>query len=315
MPAVDGLTEARPWTNREATTADTLPPSLIILGGGVVGVELAQAYSQFGVSVTLVDELSRLVGREEPFVSAQLAAALRERAVELRLGVKARSAAREGSMVVLELTDDSRMSAEELLVAVGRRPLTDDLGLETVGLQPGDTIEVDDALRVPGVPWLYAIGDVNDRAQLTHMAKYQARIAADVIDGGDARLLASESTPPRVTFTDPQVAAVGLTLAQANERGINAHAYDVPTSDTPGSSFHGRSAPGTCRIVVDEDRGVLVGDTFTGPDVAEWVHAATIAVVGEIPLERLWHAVPPFPTRSEVWLQLLQERQNRPRSN
>jgi pyruvate/2-oxoglutarate dehydrogenase complex dihydrolipoamide dehydrogenase (E3) component len=311
MPELAGLTESRPWTNREATTATTLPASLTVLGGGVVGVELAQAYSQLGVSVTVVEEHSRLVSGEEPFVAGQLATALRERTVELRLGVGARSVAREGSMVVLELADGSRITNEELPVAVGRRPLTDDLGLETVGLRPGATIEVDDALRVPKLPWLYAVGDVNGRALLTHIAKYHARIAADVIDGGDTRLSAWASTPPRVIFTDPQIAAVGLTLAQATERAINAHAYDVPTAATPGASFHGRGAPGTCRLVIDEDRGVIVGATFSGPDVAEWLHAATIAVVGEIPLERLEHAVAPFPTRSEVWLALLQERRKR----
>jgi dihydrolipoamide dehydrogenase len=191
---------------------------------------------------------------------------------------------------------------------VGRRPLTDDLGLDTVGLQPGKPIKVDDTMRVPGSPWLYAIGDVNERALFTHAAKYQARVAATLIDGGGAVATADERGVPRVVFTDPQVAAVGLTLDQARDRGIDAHAYDVPSADNAAASFHGHNTPGTSRIVVDEDRGVLVGATFTGSEVAEWLHAATVTITAEIPIPQLWQAIPVFPTRSEIWLQLLQRR-------
>jgi dihydrolipoamide dehydrogenase len=191
-------------------------------------------------------------------------------------------------------------------VAVGRRPLTGDLGLESVGLEQGETIEVDDRLRVPGREWLYAIGDVNGRALLTHMGKYQARAAADNILGREARATADLAGSPRVVFTDPQVAAVGLTLAGAEEKGLNVRAVDHPTAATAGGSFHGRNAPGTSRLVIDEDRRVIVGATFTGPEVAESLHAATVAVVGEVALDTLWHAVPVFPTRSEVWLRLME---------
>jgi dihydrolipoamide dehydrogenase len=197
------------------------------------------------------------------------------------------------------------VEAEEILVAVGRRPLTDDLGLETVGLTPGETIEVDDTLRVAKLPWLFAIGDVNGRSLLTHMGKYQARVAAEVIAGHDVRAVRDKHGPPQVIFTDPQIAAVGLTLEAAREQGLNAQAYDVPSSGTPGASFHGRGTPGTSRLVVDADRSVIVGATFTGTDVAEWLQAATIAIVGEVPLARLQEAVPAFPTRSEIWLQLI----------
>jgi dihydrolipoamide dehydrogenase len=190
-------------------------------------------------------------------------------------------------------------------VAAGRRPLSDDLGLETVGLTPGEKVEVDDTLRVATAPWLFAIGDVNGRSLLTHMGKYQARVAASVIAGHPLRATRDGQGAPRVIFTDPQVAAVGLTLEAALARGIGARAYDVATSGTPGASFHGRGAPGTSRLVVDEERSVILGATFTGPDVAEWLHAATIALVGEIPLSLLAEAVPAFPTRSEIWLQLL----------
>ena len=173
-------------------------------------------------------------------------------------------------------------------------------------LKPGETIEVDDTLRVPGLPWLFAIGDVNGRSLLTHMAKYQARVAARVIAGREARATRDDHGAPRVIFTDPQVAAVGLTLQAAQDHGINARAYDVATSDTAGASFHGRNTPGTSRLVVDEDRSVIIGATFTGTEVADWLQAATIALVGEIPLARLQEAVPAFPTRSEVWLRLLE---------
>jgi pyruvate/2-oxoglutarate dehydrogenase complex dihydrolipoamide dehydrogenase (E3) component len=308
IPDVPGLADARPWTNREATTSRALPSSLVVLGGGPVGVELAQAYTELGVTVTLIEALDRLLAREEPFVADQLATAFRELAIDVRLGVRATSVARDGASVTVELSDSGQVQGEEILVAVGRRPLTDDLGLQTVGLAPGELIAVDDSLRVPGLAWLYAVGDVNGRSLLTHMGKHQARIAAAVIAGGDARTVPDSAPVPRVIFTDPQIAAVGLTLAEARDRGIDARAYDVATSATAGASFHGRNTPGTARLVVDERRGLLIGATFTGFEVAEWLHAATIALVAEIPLERLWYAVPAFPTRSEVWLRLLEQR-------
>jgi pyruvate/2-oxoglutarate dehydrogenase complex dihydrolipoamide dehydrogenase (E3) component len=195
---------------------------------------------------------------------------------------------------------------DELLVAVGRRPNTGDIGLDSVGLEPGAPVQVGDDLRVPGSDWLYAIGDANGRVLLTHMGKYQGRVAADVILGRDARVELDGVRSPRVVFTDPQVAAVGHTLSTAREARLSVRAVDVPTQGSAGASFHGRDVPGTTRILVDEDRGVIAGATFVGPGVAEFLHAATVAVVGEVPLERLRHAVPSFPTRSEVWLKLLE---------
>jgi dihydrolipoamide dehydrogenase len=306
IPPIEGLSEARPWTSHEVTTAREIPAGLIVLGGGVVGVEMAQAYSELGASVTIVEALDRLLAGEEPFVGEQLEVAFRERGIDIRLGVSAEAVDRAGAVVKVELSDGQVVEAQEILVAVGRRPLTDDLGLESVGLEPGATIEVDDALRVADLPWLFAVGDVNGRSLLTHMAKYQARVAAQVIAGPEARATRDDHSAPRVVFTDPQVAAVGLTLQGAQERGINARAYDVATSDTAGASFHGRDTPGTSRLVVDEDRSVIVGATFTGTEVADWLQAATIAIVGEIPLSLLREAVPAFPTRSEVWLRLLE---------
>jgi dihydrolipoamide dehydrogenase len=176
-----------------------------------------------------------------------------------------------------------------------------------VGVEVERWLEVDDRLRVKGSDWLYAVGDVNGRALLTHMGKYQGRMAADHILGKDVAATAERLGSPRVTFTDPQVAAVGHTLAAAEEAGIRARAVDVPTSGTAGASFHGRDTPGTTRIVVDEDRQVIVGATFVGPEMADFLHAATIAVVAEVPLDRLWHSVPSFPTRSEIWLKLMEK--------
>jgi pyruvate/2-oxoglutarate dehydrogenase complex dihydrolipoamide dehydrogenase (E3) component len=317
IPPIRGLADSRPWTNREVTTAREVPASLVVLGGGAVGVEMAQAYSELGASVTIVEARDRLVPGEEAFVAEQLGAAFRERGIDIRLGVRAESVDRTGGIVRVELSDGQVLEASEILVAVGRRPLTDDLGLESVGLRAGEIIEVDDTLRVPGLPWLFAVGDVNGRALLTHMATYQARVAAQVIAGQEARATRDDNGAPHVIFTDPQVAAVGLTLQGALDSGVNARAYDVATSDTAGASFHGRNTPGTSRLVVDEDRSVIIGATFTGTEVAEWLQAATIAVVGEIPMALLREAVPAFPTRSEVWLRLLERwiRQSRSRSS
>ena len=308
LPPIPGLAEAAPWTNREVTTSKEVPGRLLVLGGGVVGVEMAQAWSAFGASVALVEALPRLIAREEEFASEDMAEGLGAAGVELHMGVKATGVSRgEGGQVRLELESGDALTGDQLLVAIGRRPHTADLGVESVGLKPGDYVEVDDRLRADGRDWLYAIGDVNGRAQLTHAGKYQGRIAADVILGRDARAAADGPVSPRVIFTDPAVAAVGHTLASAREAGLDVRAVDSPTGASAGASFVGRDAPGTTRLVVDQERGVLAGATFTGPDVAEMLHAATVALVGEVPIERLVHAIPCFPTRSEVWLGLLDE--------
>jgi dihydrolipoamide dehydrogenase len=316
IPPIPGLRESRPWTNREVTTAKAIPASLLILGGGVVGVEMASAYASLGARVTIVEATSRLIANEEEFASDQVKDALEVLGVEVVLGVQATAAQREQGEgpVTLELEDGRSLTGDELLCAIGRAPRTDGLGLEELGLmksdQPTQSIEVDDTMRVPGHEWLYVVGDANGRVLLTHMGKYQARLAADHILGrvGEALVLRSDGRlSPRVIFTEPQVAAVGHTLQSAEDAGLNVRAVETSTEGNAGGSFVGHGAPGTVRLVVDEDRRVLVGATFTGVDVAESLHAATIAVIGEVPLERLWHAVPCFPTRSEVWLYLLEE--------
>jgi pyruvate/2-oxoglutarate dehydrogenase complex dihydrolipoamide dehydrogenase (E3) component len=309
MPPIDGLREAKPWTNREATTAKQVPGRLTILGGGVVGVEMAQAWRSLGAQITLIERGDRLIPREEPFASDQVEEALRELGVDVRKGAGAVAVRAQDGEVEVELDSGDVIPGDELLVAIGRRPNTDDIGVDTIGLEPGKSIEVDDWMRAPGSDWLYAIGDVNGRALLTHMGKYQARIAADTILGpGGPCLILDGARAPRVIFTDPQVAAVGYTLARAEEEGLNARAVEVSTQASAGASFYGRDdATGTVRLVVDEDEGVVIGATFTGPEVAEFLQAATIAVVGQVPLERLAHAVPAFPTRSELWLYLMEQ--------
>ena len=308
LPPIPGLAEAAPWTNRDATTAKAAPASLLVLGGGVVGVELAQAWASLGSQVTIVELADRILVREEPFASEDVAVALRGRGVDVRTGAAAIAVERNAGQVTVELDNGERLAADELLVAVGRRPPTRDLGLEAVGLEPGGYLSVDDRMRVPETGWLYAVGDVNGRSLLTHMGKYQAWIAAENILGRDvqAEESAQGALSPRVVFTDPQVAAVGHTLASAQEAGLPVIAVDHPTAGVAGSSFYGRRAPGTARLVVDLEREVIVGATFTGPDVAELLHAATVAIVGEVPISRLRHAIPAFPTPSEVWLRLVE---------
>ena len=307
LPPIDGLAEAEPWTNREGTTAKVVPESLLIIGGGPVGCELAQAWRSLGSEVALLEVAERVLANEEEFAAEQVTAALRDDGVKLRTEVEILAVARDDARFHVTLGDGETIETNELMVAAGRKPRTSDLGVETLGLEPGAALSVDDRLAVDGHEWLYAIGDVNGRALLTHSGKYQARVAADVILGRDARAATDASGPPRVTFTDPQIAAVGLTLAAAEDAGINARAVDVTTSGNAGGSFHGRNTEGTSRLVVDEDRRVLVGATFVGYQTAEMLHAATIAITAKVSLDELWNAIPVFPTRTEVWLRLLEE--------
>ena len=308
LPPIPGLAEAQPWDNRDATAVKALPRRLLVLGGGAIGVEMAQAYRRLGSEeVSVIEAAPRLLFREEPFAGDEVRSALEAEGVRVVVGAVIDRVDRDGTdgPVVMSLAGRS-LVGDELLVAAGRRVMTGELGLDTVGLAAGRHVEVDDQLRAVGVDWLYAIGDCNGRAQLTHMGKYQARIAADVILGRDVRDLASVDVVPRVTFTDPQVCAVGLTEAQARSRGLTIRTVAYGTGDVAGAYTQGNGIRGTSQLVVDSARGVLVGATFTGPGVQELLHSATVAIIGEVPLERLWHAVPSFPTISEVWLRLLE---------
>jgi pyruvate/2-oxoglutarate dehydrogenase complex dihydrolipoamide dehydrogenase (E3) component len=308
LPPIEGLADVIAWTNREATQASRVPDRLLVLGGGAVGVELAQAYRRLGSEVTVVEGGPRLLGREEPFAGDEVRAAFEAEGIDVVLEGRATAVSRTSGTIALRLEDGRSYEGDELLVGVGRRPSTGDVGLETVGLEPGRAVEVDDALRASKVAgdWLYAIGDVNGRAPLTHMGKYHGRLAGDAILGKEVHAIADHVALPRVTFTDPQVAAVGPTEAEARERGLDVRAVTYGTGDVPGAYTRGNGIKGTSKLVVDASRGVVVGATFTGPDVQELLHSATIAIVAEVPLDTLWHAVPSFPTVSEVWLRLLE---------
>jgi dihydrolipoamide dehydrogenase len=280
-----------------------------VLGGGPIGAELAQAFRRLGSEqVTVIEGGPRLLAREEPFAGGQVREGFEAEGIDVRTGVHATGASRDDAGVHLALDDGSTVEGDELLVAVGRRANTADVGLDTVGLDPGERLRVDERLRVHGVPgeWFYAVGDVAGLAQLTHMGKYQGRLAGDVITGRDVVDESDRRAVPRVTFTDPQVAAVGPTEAEAREAGIDVRVVTTDTGGVAGAYVRGNDIAGTSQLVIDESRRTVVGATFTGPDVQELLHAATIAIVAEVPLDRLWHAVPAFPTVSEVWLRLLE---------
>jgi dihydrolipoamide dehydrogenase len=311
VPPIPGLAEARPWDNRSVTATKDIPRRLLVLGGGAIGAEMAQAMRRLGSEeVTVVEGLDRLLAREEQFASEEVKEAFEAEGIRVITGAKMTAAGRPGGDAPLRATleDGTGIEADEILVAVGRKPNTGDLGIDTVGLEPGQPVAVDERLRATGVAggWLYAVGDCNGLSLLTHIGKYQARIAGDVILGKDARDLASRDIVPRVTFTDPQVCAVGLTAAQARERGLDVKVVDHPTGGVAGGSVTAKEFKGTSRLVIDEGRRVIVGATFTGPGIADLLHSATVAIAGEVTLDRLWHAVPSFPTVSEVWLRLLE---------
>jgi dihydrolipoamide dehydrogenase len=309
LPPIEGLREAEPWTNREATSAKAIPESVVILGGGVFGTELAQAYRSLGAQVTLIEGERRLLPTEEEFACEQVTDALVEEGVDVRTGRKAAKVEAAGDKVRVTTDDGSTADADQLVAALGRKPRTEELGLESVGLEGGGYVEVDENMQVPGHPWLYAIGDVNGRILLTHMGKYQARIAVEHILGNPSAFEhgADGKQSPRVVFTDPQVGAVGHTEQTANEAGLDFHVLEVGTSANAGGSFYGRNATGTARLLVDKESDLIVGATITGSEVPDFIHAATIAIVGEVPMGRLWHATPSFPTRSEIWLNLMAE--------
>lgn len=318
LPDIPGLADISPWTSREATAVQQVPGSLAIIGGGVVGAEMATAFQSLGTDVTIIAR-SGLLGGNEPFAGELVASSLRDRGVTVKNGADATAARRDGDgRAVLELSDGTTVTADEVLVAVGRTPRTGDLGLDAVGLEADTWLDVDDTLLVRGFDWLYAVGDVNHRALLTHQGKYQARAAGDVIaaraQGGEVDdapwgahvATADHDAVPQVTFTDPEVASVGLTAKKAEQKGLNVKVLDYDLASIAGSSEQSDSYVGQARAIVDLDRGVLVGATFVGPDIAELLHSATIAIVGEVPVKRLWHAVPSYPTVSEVWLRLLE---------
>ncbi|MFF9672147.1 dihydrolipoyl dehydrogenase family protein [Streptomyces eurythermus] len=318
LPDLPGLADVRPWTSREATSAKAAPGRLIVVGGGVVATEMATAWQALGSRVTLLVRGKGLLNRMEPFAGELVAEALTEAGADIRTGTSVESVRRENGTVVAVTSAGDRIEADEILFATGRAPRTDDLGLETVGLEPGSWPATDDSLRVNGTDWLYAVGDVNHRALLTHQGKYQARIAGAAIAAraaGDTLLeepwgahaaTADHHAVPQVVFTDPEAAAVGLSLAEAEQAGHRVRAVDVEFSSVAGAGLYGDGYRGRARMVVDLEDEILRGVTFVGPGVGELIHSATIAIAGRVPVGRLWHAVPSYPTLSEVWLRLLE---------
>ncbi len=324
IPDVPGLAEARPWTNREAVSARTVPPRLAILGGGVVACEMATLWKQLGTDeITIIERGERLIPRNELFVSDWLRVSFEKRGIIVLTGTTIRQVEREhGGVIRLSLSNGKALLTDQILVAAGRMPSTQDIGLENIGLKAGVWLDVDDSMRVKEVAggWLYAAGDVNHRALLTHMGKYQARVCGDVIAArvkGTPEAItpspwtqysatADERAVPQVIFSDPEVAAVGLTESEAKARGMNVRAVDYDLGEVTGATLYADGYKGHARMVIDQTAGVLVGMTLIGPSVGELIHAATIAIVGGVPLSRLWHAVPAFPTINEIWLRLLE---------
>src|SRR6516162_9424928 len=310
VPPIPGLREVGPWDNRAVTSAKELPGRLVVLGGGAVGAEMAQAYKRLGCEqVVVVEAAERLLGREEPFAGEEVRAAFEAEGITVVTGVRVTAARRlGGGPVVATVADGREFTGDEILVAVGRRPATTGIGLEHAGLEPGRPVQVDRRLRAVGVNggWLYAIGDCNGLAPLTHMGKYHGRIAAAAILGRDVADVASHAVVPRVTFTDPQVCAVGRTAAEARAAGLHVTAVTTPTGDVPGAYTQGNGIRGTSQLLIDDDRRTVAGATFTGPGLQELLHSATVAICGGVTVDRLWHAVPSFPTVSEVWLHLLE---------
>ncbi|GFG55005.1 pyridine nucleotide-disulfide oxidoreductase [Mycolicibacterium agri] len=331
VPDIPGVAEAKPWTNRKATDSSAVPPRLVVVGAGGVGVEMATAWNGLGANVTLLARTPALLPRMEPFVGEHVSRGLTQAGVEVHTGVSVTELHRPGGTgpVTVELDNGENLEADEILFAIGRSPNTADIGLETIGLSPGSWLEVDDTCLVRGVDdnWLYAMGDANHRALLTHQGKYQARMAANAISArahgqpletapwGTHVVTADKQAVPQVFFTDPEAGSVGLTAQQAEHRGHRIKIVDVDMGETvPGAASYADGYTGHARMIVDLDRDRVLGVTFVGPGVAELLHSATIALAAQVPINRLWHAVPCFPTISEVWLRLLEAHRDTPDS-
>jgi len=328
LPDLPGIDEAAPWTNREGTQSAAVPQRLVVVGGGGVAVELATAWRGLGAAVTMLVRGPAVLPRMEPFVGEFVVQGLRDSGVDVRLGlsVTGLQRPRPDGPVTLRLADGTELQADEVLFATGREPATGDIGAESIGLTPGTWFETDDTLLVRGVDgeWLYAAGDANHRALLTHQGKYQARVAAAAIVARAAGepmdtapwspFVATADTlaVPQAFFTDPEAGSVGLTAQAAAERGLRTRVVDVEIGQVvTGAKLYADGYRGRARMVVD-DRGCLLGVSMVGPGIAELLHAATVAVAGQVPVDRLWHAVPCFPTVSELWLRLLEAYRDAP---
>lgn len=318
MPDIPGLAAAKPWTSREATSAQRVPDRLAIVGGGVVAVEMATAYASLGAAVTVIAR-SGLLGGFEPFAAELVADGLREAGVDVRTHTATTEVSRDQDGTVTVMTDSGAVIADEVLVATGRVPRAEGVDVESVGLSSGEWLPVDDTMRVRGVDWLYAVGDANGRAFLTHQGKYQARIAGDVISArargddvddsawGRHAATADRTAVPQVVFGEPEVATVGLTAAAAHEAGRVVAVVDHEIGEVAGATVREDGYRGRARLVLDVSERVVLGATFVGPDLSDLLQSATMAVVGRLTVAQLWHAVPAYPTVSEIWLRLLEK--------
>ncbi|MFE9812891.1 dihydrolipoyl dehydrogenase family protein [Streptomyces sp. NPDC005548] len=325
VPDVPGLRAALPWTSRDVTSMREVPGRVVVIGGGVVACEAATWLRGLGADVTIVQRGDRLLTRNEPFAGDLVAQELRTNGVrvllERNLSEVRRPDTRDsgyghvhGGEVIVTLDDGTALVADEIVVATGRTPNTADIGLETVGLSPGGFLDVDDQQCVRGTgTWLYAIGDACGRALLTHMGKYQARIAGDTIAARAAGVtdlpsgVAGHRGLPQVAFTSPEVGSAGMTERQAREEGLDVECVEYDMAALAGTYVMRPDYRGRAKLVIGRADDVLVGATFVGAGIAELVHSATTAIVGRVPLSTLWHVVPSYPTVSEVWLRLLEQ--------
>ena len=305
IPPLEGLEEAGYWTNREASSLHEIPESAVVLGGGPVGVELAQFLSRFGCEVTVVHKPDRLVNREDPQLCSLLAKQLAEDEVTVELGVSGDRVRKDGAKRVLTLSSGEEVAGDVLIVAVGRRPRSQGLNLESVGIEPGSRgIQVDEQLRAGDGVW--AVGDCTGGLMFTHSGKYQGRVAVSNILGNERK--ADYRAIPRVVFTNPEIAAVGLTEAAAREQGLDVSTavIDLPTSIARPYTYE-QDPRGTLGVVVDRARQVLVGAWTLAPLASEWIHQAVLAIRAEVPLDVLQDTVAQFPSYSEGYLSALRE--------
>ena len=300
VPPIEGLEEAGYWTNREAAAMEEVPASAVVIGGGPVGIELAQILARFGARVTLVEIFDRLMAREMPEVAGPIASALEEDGIALRVGQPAVEVRRAGDRRVVRLEDGEEVEGAVVVVAGGRRPRTSELGLETVGIEPAaHGIEIDERCRAGERVW--AIGDVTGVAMFTHVGKYQARVTAADILGRPAR--ADYGGIPRVVFSDPEVAAVGLSEEQAQEQGIETATTSVELADAIARPWTYEEKPrGSLGVIADRERQVLVGAWAVAPLASEWIHVAALAIKAQVPLSVLRDTAPQFPSFSEAYL-------------